>query len=194
MLIILFGAGGSGKTTLKEGLLALNSNFSNIVCTTTRSKRAGEIEAKDYYFVSKEEFQKRKYRMGFNNGIDYYGIEEKELSKANGVVAIDLSLAGEVEKIFADQNLRIIYLNPSQGALKRRMIGRGDQITKIASRLHRDNLLLEKFDISLFKSPCIEFRNESKEEILQKTISFIHTTKISQKQLNKIRNQGRTNG
>ncbi len=193
MLIILFGAGGSGKTTLKEGLLSSNSSFSNIICTTTRLKRMGEIDSKDYYFVSHDEFQKRKYRISFNNGTDYYGIEEKELCKPNGIVAIDLSFAKEVERIFADQLLRIIYLNPSQGALKRRMVNRGDQIQKIASRLHRDNLLLEEFNLSLFKSPCIEFNNESKDEVLRKTLSFIQASKISCQYLNKFKGFDRVN-
>ena len=187
MLIILFGASGSGKTTLKKGLLSSSSSFSNIVCTTTRLQRVGEVNSEDYYFVSHDEFQKRKYRISFNNGTDYYGIEEKELVKPNGIVAIDLSLAKKVEKIFADQPLRIIYLNPSQGALKRRMLNRGDQIQNIASRLHRDNLLLKEFNLSLFKSPCIEFNNESKDEVLRKTLSFIQKSKISCQDLNKFK-------
>ena len=57
IMVILSSPSGAGKTTLAK-LISENKNFSISVSHTTREPRVNEIDGKDYYFVSNEEFKK----------------------------------------------------------------------------------------------------------------------------------------
>ena len=72
MIYILVGGSGAGKTSLGEKLRENGTN--KIVSHTTRKMRVGEVDGKDYYFVSRDEFmavEKLEYEEYANN---YYGI------------------------------------------------------------------------------------------------------------------------
>lgn len=58
ILMVLSGPSGVGKSTVVKKVLELNNNVKLSVSATTRQKRAGEIDGKDYYFYSKEKFLK----------------------------------------------------------------------------------------------------------------------------------------
>src|SRR4051794_37615761 len=55
-LIIIAGGSGTGKSTI-ESLLAQDPSIVKLISTTTRPQREGEEHGKDYYFISKEEFE-----------------------------------------------------------------------------------------------------------------------------------------
>ena len=55
-MIVLSGASASGKTEVAK-MLAKKYGITKVVTTTTREKRNGEIHGKDYFFVSKNEFE-----------------------------------------------------------------------------------------------------------------------------------------
>ena len=57
MMFILSSPSGTGKTTLTKKLAENNLNFIISISYTTRKPRPNEINGKDYYFVSKEEFE-----------------------------------------------------------------------------------------------------------------------------------------
>ena len=56
MMFVLSSPSGTGKTTLAKKLSKNNTNFAISISYTTRKPRPNEINGKDYYFVSKEEF------------------------------------------------------------------------------------------------------------------------------------------
>ena len=56
MMFVLSSPSGAGKTTLTKKLAENNSQFTISISHTTRKPRPNEINGKDYYFVSKEEF------------------------------------------------------------------------------------------------------------------------------------------
>ena len=59
MLIVLSGPSGVGKGTVRKEIFSREDNtFHYSVSMTTRKKRPGEVDGKDYFFVSKEEFEK----------------------------------------------------------------------------------------------------------------------------------------
>ena len=58
-LIIFSAPSGSGKTTVVKHLLAKFDHLAFSVSATTRTKRPGEIDGKDYYFFSEDEFRKK---------------------------------------------------------------------------------------------------------------------------------------
>jgi len=59
--IIIFSApSGAGKTTIVRHLLEKNECLTFSISATTRQKRKGEVDGKDYYFLSVEDFKKKK--------------------------------------------------------------------------------------------------------------------------------------
>ena len=60
LLVVLSGPSGVGKGTVRKALFNMpDQNFVYSVSMTTRNMRPGEVNGKDYYFVSKEEFEQR---------------------------------------------------------------------------------------------------------------------------------------
>lgn len=132
-LIILSGPSGVGKGTVRLGLMnreELNLFYS--VSMTTRAPRPGEVDGKDYYFVTREHFQKTIDEDGFlewnvfvNN---YYGtpaakVEEKRLEGKNVLLEIDVNGAKKVMKKCPDA-VTIFLVPPSLAALENRIRGR----------------------------------------------------------------------
>jgi guanylate kinase len=59
VLLVLAGPAGSGKTTLCERLVIAERGFSRVVTATTRPLRPGEVDGKDYHFLTPAQFEKR---------------------------------------------------------------------------------------------------------------------------------------
>jgi len=59
LLIVISAPSGGGKTTLCQQLLAVHPEMTRAVTCTTRSPRAGEVNGRDYYFITEEEFSHR---------------------------------------------------------------------------------------------------------------------------------------
>lgn len=141
--IVLSGPSGVGKGTICNVLLnELDAWYS--VSMTTRNIRDGEVDGVNYYFVSKEEFEKRieegkLLEYNIYNG-NYYGTpKDKILEKLNeGVnvfLEIDVNGAFNVKKIFPDA-LLIYIAPPSIEVLRGRLMGRGtEDVETIENRL-----------------------------------------------------------
>lgn len=59
VILLLSGASGTGKTTVRDGLMDAVENLHFSVSCTTRKSRAGEVEGRDYHFLSPDEFEAR---------------------------------------------------------------------------------------------------------------------------------------
>lgn len=128
-LVVISGPSGSGKTTICEHLLKLLPNLEYSISFTTRSPRKGEKDGKDYFFISKEEFQKRikeslflEYAQVFDN---YYGTSKNwVLEKLNQgrdiLLSIDVQGAAKIKKNFSDTAL-IFLMPPSLKVLEERL-------------------------------------------------------------------------
>ena len=141
--IVISGPSGVGKGTICNKLInELNAWYS--VSTTTRSPREGEVDGVNYYFVSKEEFEKRikngdflEYNVYNEN---YYGTSKENVLKkmsegVNVFSEIDVNGAHNIKKIFPDA-LLIYIAPPNMEVLRERLIGRGTEtIDKIEARL-----------------------------------------------------------
>ena len=152
--IVISGPSGVGKGTICNKLInELNAWYS--VSTTTRSPREGEIDGVNYFFVSKEEFEKKisegeflEYNIYNDN---YYGTSKKTvLDKMNEGInvfsEIDVNGAHNIKKIFPDA-LLIYIAPPSMDALRERLIGRGTESEeKINQRLEIAKKELEEVD------------------------------------------------
>ncbi|MBC7195475.1 MAG: guanylate kinase, partial [Caldisericia bacterium] len=58
MLIVISGPSGSGKGTIIKEVMERNKDLIYSVSYTTRPKRAGEVDGKDYFFISNKKFEK----------------------------------------------------------------------------------------------------------------------------------------
>lgn len=138
LLAVLSGPAGSGKTTLAERLIRNDPKIRRAVTATTRQPRPGEQDGVDYYFLSREEFQRRIANDEFLeytvfNG-NYYGTPHKELDESlarGGVVLLVIEVDGaESIKFFYPEAVFIFIIPPTPQILKERLIGRGTESAK----------------------------------------------------------------
>ena len=158
-LIVLSSPSGGGKSTLANHLMQLYPEVRFSVSCTTRTKREGEQEGKDYYFLSKEEFEDKiaegdfaEYEQLFGN---YYGTLKSEIKKhlnSGNSILFDVDVKGGIslKKSFPSDTLLIFIYPPSYEELKRRLEKRSTETEEqLKVRLERAKEELEykdKFD------------------------------------------------
>ncbi len=147
ILIVVSGFSGSGKGTLMKKLLSeYPDTYALSISATTRAPREGERHGKEYFFISKDEFEKMiakgeliEYAKYVEN---YYGTPreyvEKKLEEGRDVILeIEIQGALKVKKAFPD-TLLLFVTPPSAEELKQRLVGRGTEtMDVIRSRMDR---------------------------------------------------------
>ena len=151
LLLIVSGPAGSGKSTV-DNLLCSRPEFERSVSYTTRPPRAGEVNGREYNFVSEEEFLKLKAEnalfesncfCGYHYGSPRRRAEEVLASGRNFIMEIDVNGGMNMKKIFPEAVL-IMLLPPSYSAQEKRLRGRGTEPEeKILARLARTKEELE---------------------------------------------------
>ncbi len=144
LLIVVSGPSGTGKGTVCKALLAAHPEIAYSVSATTRSPRDGEADGVNYYFTSKESFEKMiaggellEWAQVYGN---YYGtplkkIQEKLAAGQDMLLEIDTQGAMAVKKQ-VPEGLYIYLVPPSLAELEKRIRGRGTETEEsIARRL-----------------------------------------------------------
>jgi guanylate kinase len=133
IIFILSAPSGAGKTTLYNGLKEIYPEIKLSVSCTTRARRSGEVNGRDYRFLSEHEFHTLRSREQFAEWAkvhDYfYGTPRKPLERnmrAGRDVLLDIDVQGarKIKKAYP-QAVSIFLLPPSLGELKRRLAARG---------------------------------------------------------------------
>jgi guanylate kinase len=130
--IIFSAPSGAGKTTLVRHLMGIEDlRLSFSVSATTRPMRAYEVDGKDYYFITPEDFLKRAKNGDFVEWEEvytnqYYGTlysEVERIWKSGGHVIFDLDVVGglNIKKILGDKALSIFVKAPSVAVLEERL-------------------------------------------------------------------------
>ena len=147
ILIVVSGFSGAGKGTLmKELMRKYPENYALSISATTRGPRDGEVDGREYFFLSREKFEK----MIANNELieyakyveNYYGTPrayvEKMLDEGKDVILeIEIQGALNIKKKFPDA-LLVFIVPPTAKDLKKRLIGRGTESAEvIEKRLRR---------------------------------------------------------
>ncbi|RLD16570.1 MAG: guanylate kinase [Caldiserica bacterium] len=144
LIIVLSAPSGAGKTTLCKALLKKFPEILYSVSCTSRPPRKGEKNGRDYFFVSKEEFEKMIKNNEFIEWAKvhgyYYGtplknIETAKKLKRDIVLDIDVQGGRKIKKKFKDA-VMIFISPPSIKVLKERLIKRGkDSLKEIEKRI-----------------------------------------------------------
>ncbi|BAY28303.1 guanylate kinase [Nostoc carneum NIES-2107] len=160
-LIVLTGPSGVGKGTLMRVLLQRHPELYYSVSMTTRSPRPGEINGKNYYFVSRSKFEQLVAQGEFLEWAEfagnYYGTpREVVLNQVNSgklvVLEIELEGARQIRASFPSAH-SIFILPPSFEELEKRIRGRAqDSEEAIARRLRRaqeEIQAADEFDVQI---------------------------------------------
>lgn len=166
LIFVICGPSGSGKTTLRDRLLRsreLRKKFVKSISLTTRSKRSGERQGREYFFITHEEFR-RKLKAGkileWTRYLGYYYATPCEFFKSqiqkgeNLLLCLDLKGTLALKRIYPKQAVTIFILPPSLEALRSRIEGRCSKTKKgeINQRLRlarRELLLSSRHDYSV---------------------------------------------
>lgn len=142
LLIVISGASGTGKGTVCKELLARETCIAYSVSATSRAPREGEQDGREYYFRTREEFEKMIAAGAFLEYADVYGnyygtplapIEERRTAGEDILLEIDTQGALNVMKRCPDGTF-IFLLPPSLEELQRRITGRGTESEESLAR------------------------------------------------------------
>ena len=133
-LILVVGPTGSGKSALLDFLQEREPSIIFPISCTTRTMRPGEREGEKYFFISKEEFEKREAAGEFlewaSYGGNYYGTLKSEIlpKLAEGklvVREVEVQGARQIKKLLPKESLSILFIDAgSWEGLERRILAR----------------------------------------------------------------------
>lgn len=145
-MIVISGFSGAGKGTLMKRLVEEYDGYALSISATTREPRPGEKDGREYFFLSREQFEQKiadsaliEYAEYCGN---YYGTPreyvERELSEGHDVILeIEIQGALKIRKQYPDA-LLLFVSTPSAKELRRRLSGRGTETQEVIDkRLHR---------------------------------------------------------
>jgi guanylate kinase len=145
LLIILSGTAGSGKDSVVRRMMERGVPFEFVVNLTSRPPRPGEVDGRDYRFISEAEFKEmiRKDELlehavvyGQYKGIPKHPVNEALASGKDVILRIDIQGAATVRRQHPEA-VSIFLTASSPEELKRRLIGRGsDSADQVELRLH----------------------------------------------------------
>lgn len=182
-LIVFSAPSGSGKTSVVNHLLKQNLPLGFSISATSRPPRGSEKNGKDYYFLSKESFNKKIIENAFVEYEEvyegtYYGTlnsEIKRLWKEGKHVLFDIDVVGglNIKKKFPENTLAIFVQPPSIKELEKRLRKRAtENEVKIQQRLDKSagELAFSKnFDVILINDNI----NEAKKKAVNLVKQFI---------------------
>ena len=142
IIFILSAPSGAGKTTLYHGLRKLHPEIKLSVSCTTRARRTGEIDGRDYRFIAAAEFERMKAGGEFAEWASVhgnsYGTPRKPLDRSIGsgrdiFLDIDVQGARQIKEAYP-RAVSIFLLPPSMRELRRRLSARGTDGAEIIRR------------------------------------------------------------
>ncbi|HVM39569.1 MAG TPA: guanylate kinase [Acidimicrobiia bacterium] len=161
MLVVIAGPSGVGKGTIVQRLLERHPEIWYSVSATTRARRPGEVHGRDYYFLTRDEFERLQAEGGFLESFEVYGdlkgtpigpIKERLDAGTDVLVEVDVQGALAVRERLPEAVL-VFVRPPSRDEQRRRLVNRarqdGDSEDVVARRLaeaEAEEALADRFD------------------------------------------------
>ena len=149
IFLVVSAPSGGGKTTVCNRLLASDLGLRRAITCTTRAPRAGEVDGKDYYFLTKDQFESKKAAGEFlewaNVYGNFYGTLKSEIirrleSGQDVIVSVDVQGVASIAKMAkSDPVLSASFVSlfialPSVDALRKRLEGRGSDSPEVIQK------------------------------------------------------------
>ena len=147
-MLVISGASASGKTEVAH-IIAKKYGLSRVITVTTREKRIGEVDGVDYFFVTKEEFQKL---INDNKLVEYAEYNGNFYGSRKDQIADDHILVVEANGLKAyvalnDPSIITFALTANAKIREERMRCRGDKACDIEKRLKSDRTVFSKTNL-----------------------------------------------
>ena len=163
-LVVVFSApSGAGKSTIVHHLLEKFPQIEFSVSATSRAPRGAEVDGKDYYFFTAEQFEQKIAEDRFVEYEEvyagtYYGTLKSEIERLwdkGAVIAFDVDVKGgvNIKRLFGERALSVFVMPPSVKVLEERLIARGtdskESIAKRLAKAEEEIAYSSKFDVVL---------------------------------------------
>ncbi len=156
LMFVMSSPSGAGKTTISRMLLERDEGIRMSVSATTRPMRPGEVDGRDYFFVSQDQFDRMVKEDAFYEWAHVFGNRYgtpkayiREGLKTGQDYLFDIDWQGTQQLYQQDQQdvVRVFLLPPSIDELRRRLTGRGtDSAEVIAARMERAQSEISHWD------------------------------------------------
>lgn len=180
ILIVVSGFSGAGKGTLMKELLKNYDNYALSVSMTTRSPREGEADGREYFFTTRENFEKKIAEDGLIEYAEYCGnyygtpkayVQQQLEAGKDVILEIEIQGALKVKEKFPD-TLLLFVTPPDAAQLKSRLVGRGTESMEVIetrmSRAAEESEGIEAYDYLVVNDVLAECTKEI-HEIVQMT-------------------------
>ena len=193
IIIVVSGFSGAGKGTLMKALTGKYDNYALSVSATTRNPRPGEVNGREYFFVSNEEFEKLIQENGLIEHAGYvdhyYGtprkfVEDKLSQGIDVILEIEIQGALQIKEQYPDAVL-LFVMPPSVTELEKRLRGRGTETEEVIlqrlKRAREESVGIEKYDYLVINDDleqCTERLHniiEAAHSTPQRNLDFIDT-------------------
>lgn len=181
-LIVLSGPTCAGKGTICKELIKINKNIWPSISYTSRPKRENEIHGKDYYFITKEEFEQKiqnnemlEYAQVHYN--DYYGTPKEHIKQKldEGIdVLLEIDIQGALQiKEKIQEAIFIFILAPSMEEIKNRLIKRGCE---------NENQMIERFKTAYREiNELTKYNYVVINDVLEEAVNKVNSIILSEK-------------
>ena len=145
ILIVLSGFSGAGKGTLVKELMKTYDNYALSISMTTRNPRVGETDGVEYFFSTRENFEKKIAEDGLIEYAEYCGnyygtpksYVEQQLTAGKDVI-LEIEIQGALKvKEKLPETLLLFVTPPSATVLKDRLVGRGTETMEVIDQRMR---------------------------------------------------------
>ena len=191
--IILSSPSGGGKTTIAKALLARRPDVGYSVSCTTRAPREAERDGRDYYFLAREEFVRRRGQGLFAESAEVhgnlYGTLRSEIARVLGngqhvIMDIDVQGATQIQKVYPS-SVTVFVLPPSGEVLLARLRARNTESpNQLVARLH--SALRELRAVDEYEYVVV---NDDLEQSVKRVSSIIDAEVVNRKRVAGLKQQ-----
>jgi len=169
-MIVLSGASASGKTEAAKMLMA-KYGIQKAITTTTRPMRLNEVNGRDYFFVTKEQFDQLikddKFVEYTNYNGNYYGSTKDQIAN-DRVVVIDLEGLKSYSRL-NDKRIVTFYLSTCECVRYKRMLERGDKEEDAKRRIENDRHVFDNNQI-----PNVDYKIDSENRSIEEVADLVY--------------------